>query len=560
MAALSPDNPLIVGRDRTVLLETDHPRYEEARQALSLFADLVKSPEGLHTYKITPLSLWNAAAAGLRPEQVLASLNQFAKHPVPEQAAAEIAELMGRYGRVRMTSLADGDLLIQSDQPADLVAMLGAGDVAELVRVTPEGLRVEPAYRGLIKQRALRLGWPIVDLAGYVPGAPLPLGLRTTTRAGRPFSPRPYQVEAAEAFHAGGSLYGGCGVVVLPCGAGKTVVGLTVMHLLQTQTLILTSNVTSVRQWVQEILDKTSLGPDQVTEYTGQHKGLADVTVSTYQLMTYRGHEDDPFPHLALFQKRDWGLIIYDEVHLLPAPVFRMTAAIQARRRLGLTATLVREDGREEDVFSLVGPKRYELPWKALETQGFIATAHCHELRIPMASEWMLDYSAADARGKARLAAENPEKLRYVKALLERHADDNVLIIGQYLDQLKRIAAELNAPLITGSTPNDQRDALYAAFRRGETRCLVVSKVANFAIDLPDANVAIQVSGTYGSRQEEAQRLGRILRPKAGGGAAHFYTLVTQNSKEQPFAAKRQRFLAEQGYDYEITYGEQWLG
>lgn len=556
---MSEDNPLIVGRDRTVLLETDHPLYETARQALAAFADLVKSPEGLHTYKITPLTLWNAAASGHTASDVVATLSRLAKFPIPEKVEAEILELMGRYGRVRMLSLASGDLLIESDQPEDLLTLLEAGDIAELVQRAETGLRVPPEYRGLIKQRALRLGWPIVDLAGYVPGAPLPVALRPLTASGRPFAPRHYQQEAALTFHAGGSEYGGCGVVVLPCGAGKTVVGITVMELLQTQTLILTSNVTSVRQWVNEIIDKTTLCPGQVTEYTGQHKGLADVTVSTYQLLTHRGTPDDEFPHLSLFRQRDWGLIIYDEVHLLPAPVFRITADIQARRRLGLTATLVREDGREEDVFSLVGPKRYELPWKTLEAQGFIATAYCHELRVPMHPNWLPDYAAADTRGKTRLASENPAKLRYVRALLKRHARDSVLIIGQYIEQLKHMAEALSVPLITGSTPNDERDRLYQAFRTGELRCLLVSKVANFAIDLPDANVAIQVSGTYGSRQEEAQRLGRILRPKSDGSAAHFYTLVTQNSREQPFATKRQRFLAEQGYSYEVTYGDEWL-
>ncbi|MEP7199809.1 MAG: DNA repair helicase XPB, partial [Chloroflexota bacterium] len=423
-----------------------------------------------------------------------------------------------------------------------------------LAQIDRHTLRVDPTQRGHLKQALVQIGYPVEDLAGYQDGAPLPIGLRETTTGGEHFGLRRYQREAVDIFHASGSARGGSGVVVLPCGAGKTVVGLGALAQLQTATLILTTSTVAVRQWISELLDKTSLTADEIGEYTGDSKEIRPVTISTYQMMTYRPRKSDEFPHFSLFDQREWGLIIYDEVHLLPAPVFRVTAEIQSRRRLGLTATLVREDGRETDVFSLIGPKKYDVPWKELEQQGWIATAECHEIRVPLPESDRMMYAVADERDKYRVAAENPAKLIVLQQLLAKHRDDNVLVIGQYIEQLKGIARETGAPIITGKTPTREREQLYDAFRNGGQRLLIVSKVANFAIDLPDANVAIQVSGTFGSRQEEAQRLGRILRPKRNGLLAHFYSLVTRDTRDQDFAAKRQLFLTEQGYRYDILY------
>jgi DNA excision repair protein ERCC-3 len=420
-------------------------------------------------------------------------------------------------------------------------------------------IQVDASRRGHIKQALIHIGFPAEDLAGYTDGSPLPMQLRSITLQGNEFAPRKYQYAASAAFYAGGAPSGGSGVVVLPCGAGKTMVGLAAMADIQRATLILSPNTIAVRQWIQEILDKTNLPPEMVGEYTGERKDICPITVSTYQILTYRRSETEDFPHFSLFTSFDWGLIIYDEVHLLPAPVFRITAEIQARRRLGLTATLVREDGREADVFSLIGPKKYDVPWRELERQGWIATAECHEIRVSMTEDEQLNYAIAEEREKYRLAAESPAKLTITRHLAQRHKDDQVLIIGQYIEQLKILAEELEAPLLTGRTSNKQREKLYDQFRRGELKRLVVSKVANFAIDLPDANVAIQVSGTFGSRQEEAQRLGRILRPKSDGSLAYFYSIVTRDTRDQEFSANRQLFLTEQGYRYVIEDAEELL-
>jgi len=556
-----PENPLTVQSDRTVLLEVMNPLFEEARDLLSRFADLVKSPEHVHTYRITPLSLWNAAASGMDAETILKGLERLSKYPLPENLKQDIRDYVARYGRLQLRRGEDGVLLLQSDDPLLLTEIWHSRLVRPfLLEQRPDGLAVDPARRGHVKQALIKAGFPVEDLAGYTPGAPLPMTLRSVTASGRPFSLRPYQQQAVNAFHKGGSIFGGSGVIVLPCGAGKTVVGIGVMAALQQQTLILTTGVTAVRQWIAELLDKTSLTRDDIGEYSGEVKEIRPVTISTYQMLTYREPgESGNFPHFRLFNARPWGLVIYDEVHLLPAPVFRITAEIQAMRRLGLTATLVREDGREEDVFSLIGPKRFDMPWKLLERQGFIAEAVCHEIRIGLHPDLRLPYAMAPDRAKFRIASENPAKLPLVRKLVARHRDDMVLIIGQYLDQLQQIAKELNAPLITGRVPNREREDLYTRFRRGEIKLLVVSKVANFAVDLPEANVAIQVSGSFGSRQEEAQRLGRILRPKADGGTAYFYSLVTRETKEQEFAAKRQLFLTEHGYRYQISHAEEFL-
>jgi DNA excision repair protein ERCC-3 len=550
---ITDDAPLIVQSDRTLLLMVDGPLYEPARDALATFAELHKCPEHVHTYRLTPLSLWNAAAAGHSPDDVITSLERFARYEVPQNIVAEIRDYMARYGRLRLVRRGER-LVLESDSPEVAAEILRQKSVRPKLgaELSPTEIVVAPARRGHVKQALIKIGWPVEDLAGYVSGAPLDIALRERTTGGRPFQPRTYQAEAAEIFHAGGSERGGSGVVCLPCGAGKTIVGMLAMARLGTHTLILCTNITAVRQWMRELLDKTTLREDQIGEYTGEAKELRAVTCTTYQILTWRKHKSGPFPHFEIFDARNWGLIIYDEVHLLPAPVFRFTAEIQARRRLGLTATLVREDAREDDVFSLIGPKKYDVPWKVLEEQGWIASARCTEIRVEMPDDLRIEYTVAPLRSQIRLAAENPAKLGVVDRLVERHRDDLVLIIGQYLSQLDELSERLGAPIITGRTPNRERERLYDDFRSGRNRLLIVSKVGNFAIDLPDANVAIQVSGTFGSRQEEAQRLGRILRPKFDDTAVRFYTVVTRNTKDQDFATNRQLFLTEQGYSYEI--------
>ncbi len=553
-------NPLIVQSDRTVLLEVMNPLFETARDVLSLFAELVKSPEHIHTYQITPLSLWNAAATGLSAQEILAELTKLSKYPIPDNLKQDIADYISRYGRVKLVRDDEGALLLQSADRMLLTELWHHKHVKPyLLEQRSDGLAADPEQRGHLKQALIKAGFPAEDLAGYTSGEPLPINLRERSRSGNPFGLRPYQGQAVSAFYKGGSVFGGSGVIVLPCGAGKTVVGMGTMAAVGEQTLVLTTNITAVRQWIEELLDKTDLTRDQVGEYTGEVKEIRPVTVSTYQILTYRDSQDDPFKHFQVFNARNWGLIVYDEVHLLPAPVFQATSEIQAKRRLGLTATLIREDGREEDVFSLIGPKRFEVPWKVLERQGFIATATCHEIRVPLADQMRLPYATAEDRNKFRIASENPAKYPLVHELIRRHPNDMVLVIGQYLDQLKQLAAELGAPLITGQVPTKERDELYAKFKSGEIKVLVVSKVANFAVDLPDATVAIQVSGTFGSRQEEAQRLGRILRPKKDGSPAFFYSLVTRDTKDQEFATKRQLFLTEQGYRYQISHAEEFL-
>src|SRR5216683_4728157 len=557
---MNPSNPLIVQSDRTILLEVDHPLHAEARDAVAQFAELEKSPEHIHTYRLSPLSLWNAAAGGMSAQMILELLIRYSKYEIPSNIAFDIREYIGRYGRIKL--IRDGDALLLTSSDAALIAEIMHHKRTQpflLRQLDSHTIQVNAARRGHIKQALIHIGFPAEDLAGYTDGSPLPMKLRTAAVEGKVFEPRAYQYGASAAFYAGGAPSGGSGVVVLPCGAGKTIVGLVTMADIQRATLILTPNTIAVRQWIQEIIDKTDIPPEMVGEYTGDRKDICPITVSTYQILTYRRTETEDFPHFSLFTSFDWGLIIYDEVHLLPAPVFRITAEIQARRRLGLTATLVREDGREADVFSLIGPKKYDVPWRELERQGWIATAECHEIRVGMTEDEQLNYAVADEREKYRIAAESPEKLNVARFLAERHQDDQVLIIGQYINQLEVLAEELEAPLLMGRTPNRQREKLYEQFRRGEIKRMVVSKVANFAIDLPDANVAIQVSGTFGSRQEEAQRLGRILRPKADGGLAYFYSIVTRDTRDQEFSANRQLFLTEQGYRYIIEDSEALL-
>ncbi len=547
-------NPVIVQSDRSILLETDNPKFEASRDALASFAELIKSPEHYHTYRITPLSLWNAASAGVTADQIIDALKTYSKYDVPENIIHDIREYISRYGLVKLVKEESGRLvLIVKDEfiTQEILHHKYLQDMVEDV-IDKHHLIVKQDMRGRIKQMLIRIGYPVEDIAGYVEGDPLALDIRATTRAGQRFVLRPYQQDAMEVYYAQGTAHGGSGVLVLPCGAGKTIIGLSIMTRIKQHTLILCTNITALRQWRDEILDKTTLENEQIGEYSGEIKNICPVTITTYQILTYRKNKDDSFFHMELFNMRNWGLIIYDEVHLLPAPVFRAVADIQGKRRLGLTATLVREDGKEDDVFSLIGPKKFDVPWKQLEQQGWIAKALCTEIRIPLPEDKRLEYAVADVKAKFRIASENPLKIEIIKKLIAKHDEHNILIIGQYLDQLHIIADVVKAPIITGKTPNKEREKIYADFKSGNLKRLIVSKVANFAIDLPDANVAIQVSGTFGSRQEEAQRLGRILRPKAEDNFAYFYSLVTKNTKDQDFAANRQLFLTEQGYRYQI--------
>ncbi|MSR48114.1 MAG: helicase [Planctomycetes bacterium] len=552
---MTADRPFWVQSDRTILLEVGHALAGEAQAFLPQFAELEKSPERFHTYRITPLSLWNAAAVGVTADQVVGFLQRMGREAPPSNVLHDVRDFLRRYGLLRLVRRASGLVLETSD--AKLLAELDqAGVLAKWTRGRePDGaLLLDDLARGEVKQTLLKLGYPVDDVAGYTRGAPYDFRLRETALCGKPFTVRAYQKLAADLFHAGGSEKGGSGVIVLPCGAGKTVVSMAVMERLQCETLILTTNTVAVRQWKAELIDKSHVPAEDVGEYTGDRKEIKPITVSTYQILTHRKEKGiTPFTHFGLFAAKDWGLIVYDEVHLLPAPVFRASADLQARRRLGLTATLVREDHHEEDVFSLIGPKRFDMPWKELEQQGWIAEAHCVEVRVPFPQEQRLAYLSSPSREQFRMASENPDKLPALQQILARHRNDHVLVIGQYLDQIEKMAKAIDAPLIVGKTPTVERERLYAEFKQGKIPILVVSKVGNFAIDLPDANVAVQVSGTFGSRQEEAQRLGRILRPKAGGVPANFYSLVSKDTKEEECAERRQRYLTERGYTYKIT-------
>ena len=568
-----PDAPLIVQGDRTVLLEVNNPHYEVVRDHLARFAELEKSPEYIHTYRISSLSLWNAASAGMTADDILEGLRRYAKYPLPDNVVVEIQEAISRYGRVRLMRDPNDPtrLRLSSDNALLLMELARSRHVKAYIleQLGPHTLQVPASRRGHVKQALVKAGYPAEDLVGYTEGAALSFQLRETMlNTGNPFIVRHYQQDAGNIFWADGSDAGGAGVIVLPCGAGKTIVGMAAMEKVQANTLILTPSTVAARQWREELLDKTTVPADHIGEYTGLRKEIRPITVTTYQILTHRKRGtkgknlplEQEFPHFGLFNEGDWGLIIYDEVHLLPAPVFRITAELQARRRLGLTATLVREDGREEDVFSLIGPKKYDVPWHDLERQGWIAPAICYEIRIEMPETERLDYIMAERRQKYRIAADNSAKLDILDKLLTYHKGEQILIIGMYLDRLEKIAKHYDLPLITGKTTVRERELLYEQFREGEITTLVVSKVANFSIDLPDASVAIQISGTFGSRQEEAQRLGRILRPKPDGRQAYFYTIVSKETIDQDYSANRQRFLTEQGYRYLILYGEEIPG
>lgn len=541
--------------DKSLLLEVDHPQAAECRKAIAPFAELERSPEHIHTYRLTPLGLWNARAAGHDAEQVVDTLLTWSRYPVPHALLVDVAETMARYGRLRLEKHpVHGLVLASSDRPV-LEEVLRAKKVAGMLgaRLDDDTVAVHPSERGNLKQALLKLGWPAEDYAGYVDGEAHAIAL-----AEDDWTLRDYQRDAAESFWHGGS-----GVVVLPCGAGKTLVGAAAMAHAQATTLILVTNTVSARQWKDELVRRTSLTEDEIGEYSGTVKEIRPVTIATYQVITTK--RKGVYPHLELFDARDWGLIVYDEVHLLPAPIFRMTADLQARRRIGLTATLVREDGREGDVFSLIGPKRYDAPWKDIEAQGWIAPADCIEVRVSLPEASRMSYATADPEERYRLAACTPEKLGVVRDLVTRHAGQPTLVIGQYLEQLAELGEALDAPIITGQTTVKERQRLFDAFRSGEIGLLVVSKVANFSIDLPTAEVAIQVSGSFGSRQEEAQRLGRLLRPGPPGPGgerkvAHFYTVVARDTVDAEFAQNRQRFLAEQGYAYRIIDAEDLAG
>ncbi len=567
------ENPLIVQGDRSLLLDVHAPLAEECRNALIPFAELEKSPEHLHTYRLTPLSLWNAASAGFSADDAAEVLQKYARYDVPQSVVAWIKETESRFGKITLIAGPDIEVPVKEGSAEKIVEHflylvadslpvfkeIGANhSVKKLLTSTLEDSDA-PQYsfllkltdRGTIKQLLLQAGWPVKDEVALIDGEPLEVSLRETTSSGRPLEIREYQKGAAHALVGDRGPGTGFGTIVLPCGAGKTIVGMTIMDMLKTSTLIITTNISAVHQWIDELLDKTNLTADQIAEYSGESKTIKQVTVATYQVLTWRPDKEGPYPHFSIFHERPWGLIIYDEVHMLPAPVFRVVADLQAVRRVGLTATLVREDGCEGYVFSLVGPKRYDVPWKELERDRWIASAECIEVRIDLPGAQEIDYAVAGTREKHKIASMNPDKLPVVRQIIDHFPDDKILVIGQYLQQLDEIVKELGCPIITGKTPNTERDRIYNDFREGKIRVLVVSKVANFAIDLPDASLAIQVSGTFGSRQEEAQRLGRILRPKER--KSRFFTLITRNTVEEEFGSNRQKFLAEQGYEYKIV-------
>jgi DNA excision repair protein ERCC-3 len=544
----NPANPLTVQSDLTVLLEVQSPLYDQARQAIAPFAEILKSPEYVHTYRITPISLWNAAAAGLTLGEVISRLRRFSRFEVPDNLVVQVEDLMARYGRIRLHPLDETHLKLTTDSPLLMEQLFHLDGVSSSLasRLDPLTTQVKAEHRGLIKQALIKEGYPVMDQAGYRQGAVLTAELKESLHL------RSYQRQAAEAFINGGTHLGGSGVVVLPCGAGKTVVGMAVIAALRAHTLILVTGNTAARQWRQELLDKTHIHPRDIGEFSGEQKEIRPVTIATYHILTHRSLKEGEFTHFHQVNQHPWGLVVYDEVHLLPAQMFRFTASLQAVRRLGLTATLIREDHKETEVFSLIGPKNYDMGWKEVERQGWIAEARCFEIRIPLDQETIGDYMASPKRQRFRIASENPAKTAVIRTLLAKHEGENVLIIGQYLCQLQMIADILLVPLITGQTPEDDRQRLYDQFRCGQINVMAVSSVANFAIDLPEASVAIQVSGRFGSRQEEAQRLGRILRPKKKQNQASFYTLVSASTEEQDFALNRQLFLTEQGYSYTI--------
>lgn len=547
------DGPLIVQSDHTMMLEVQHPRFSEGRDFLARFAELEKSPEFIHTYRITPLSLWNAAALDIPLEELLEGLERLARYGLPANVKADLLDWYSTYGKLVLTKEREGFLQLKVTDEFIFEQLKHEDSLKEyFFKTDASRFLIFAAQRGALKHALIKIGFPVKDLCGYAQGDDLSIELRTTDTTGNTFQLRDYQQEAVDAFYHSGDENGGNGIVVLPCGSGKTIIGIGTMAAISNQTLIVTTNNVSVHQWRNEIIAKTKLSETEVGEFTGVNKVIRPITITTYQMLTWRKSRQDEFKNLDLFTDQNWGLIIYDEVHLLPAPVFRATVGIQTKRRLGLTATLIREDGKEDDVFALIGPKRYDVPWKVLENRGYIAEAYCTEYRLELPKAEAVKYAHAPKRQQFRIAAENSQKIQLTKELITLHSDDQILVIGQFISQVEQVAKDLQLPLITGKTKNAEREKLYTAFRTGEIKVLVVSKVANFAVDLPDATVMIQLSGTYGSRQEEAQRLGRILRPKKK--RSHFYTLVSKNTREQEFGLNRQLFLVEQGYKYRIQY------
>ena len=552
-----PTNPLIVQSDFSLLLEVYNPKFELVRNGLTKFAELVKSPEHIHTYKISALSIWNAASSGLKLEDMLSFLENYSKFDVPRNVIEEMGAIFKRFGVVEILRYdLDPKKLILSIKDNNLELEIQSNPKLKKFLITKYKngqYFIDLLLRGELKGAFFNYNIPVNDIAGDTESVPIDINLKKITTAGVPFNLRDYQIMASESFYQSGSNMGGHGTVVLPCGSGKTIIAIDIIGKVKKYTLILATSVAAVHQWIREILDKTDITPDMIGEYTGDKKEIKPITVSTYQILIYRKNKESDFPHFGIFQAKNWGLIIYDEVHLLPAPIFKITSEIQSTRRLGLTATLVREDHHEKDVFCLIGPKKYDTPWKVLEKQGWISEAKCFEIKLPLDEEQMMDYLIADQKSKFNIAAKNPLKIFALEDILLRHHNSLVLVIGQFIDQLEKVAKVIKAPLIIGKTPNSKREELYKKFRTGEIRTLVVSKVANFSIDLPDAAVLIQLSGTYGSRQEEAQRLGRILRPKENN-VSYFYSITTQDSIEEQYSHNRQRFLTEQGYSYEIDY------
>lgn len=546
--------PLIVQGDNTILLDVHHEAFEIARADINPFCELEKSPEHIHTYRISPLSLWNGASAGIEGEEIISTLEKHSRYPIPENVTFRIMDLISRFGKLKLEQTGDSEVLFLKVEDKLIHAELANNKrLDKFLRPQGDGFLLRLYNRGTIKLELIKLGYPIEDLAPLKEGDPLEVALRDIAADGRQFSVRDYQVDAAETFVGNNRPGTGFGTIVLPCGSGKTIVGIKIIDLLKTNTLILTTNVAAVHQWIDELTDKTNLTTEEIGEYTGDRKEIKPITIGTYQILVWRKDKQSEYKHFQLFKERNWGLIIYDEVHLLPAPVFRVTAELQTVRRVGLTATLVREDGAEENVFSLVGPKRFEIPWKQLEAKGWIAEASCHEIRIDLSDKHKIEYAVADSRKKFRIASENPIKMEIAAELISNHREDSILVIGQYIKQLQDMSIALKAPIITGKTPNQERERIFEDFRQGKIKVLVVSKVANFAINLPDASVAIQISGTFGSRQEEAQRLGRILRPKEKN--SYFYSIISRYTNEEEYAANRQQFLTEQGYKYHI---EMW--
>ncbi|MDR0304493.1 MAG: DEAD/DEAH box helicase [Chitinispirillales bacterium] len=550
----NPNNPLIIQSDGTILLEVNNPKFTCARDLLSSFAHLEKSPEHVHSYSITPLSLWNAKAIGLVADNIISALEDYTKYTIPANVIKDIKDISERFGKINMVKFSDGRLSLESDDKDLLSQLVKNPSIIDIVEIDGDTVIVEPKFRGILKQKFIDLNFPVNDIAGFVDGEDYNIKMLEIGKDNIPFVLRNYQKSAVDSFIGNDNLRGTSGVVVLPCGAGKTIVGIKTMEKISKKTLILVTNITAAHQWKREILNRTNLNEDEIGEYSGEQKEIKPITIATYQILTYRRDKEEDFMHFGIFNSQDWGLIIYDEVHLLPAPVFKFTAEIQARRRLGLTATLIREDNLQTNVFALIGPKKFDVPWKDLEKDGWIATAKCVEIRVDLDEYSKIGFLSLTKREQVRVAYENKNKISVVADLLKKHKGEKILILGQYINQIDEHGKKFNAPVIKGNMKNSERDALYEKFRNGDLNVLVLSRVGNMAVDLPDANVAIQISGMFGSRQEEAQRLGRILRPKRNSSQAIFYSVVTRDTVELEFAMKRQIFLAEQGYPYEIVY------